>query len=72
MHNQPVYKEVPEMNIGQEVSITIKTQHKRPNQNVKGKIIGKTKHIVTIKNGSYPVSICLIDFKIGDAWMSLN
>lgn len=69
MYNQPIYKEVPEINIGQEVSITVKTQHKRPNQNVKGKVIGKTKHIVTVKNEAYLVSICLVDFKTGDAWM---
>lgn len=69
-YNTPKYKAIPVINVGEEISVVIKNSHKKADSRIKGKVIYKTDRIVAVKKDRYVECICLVDFKIGKAYMS--
>lgn len=65
----PKYREIPNFILGQNVKVTLKSERRRAkNRDVEGRVIYISNRIVTIEKINGKESICLVDFKTGNAW----
>ncbi len=66
MFEMPIYQELPEVKLGQEIKLLLDSEG-RKRRKVKGKVVCKTESILVIERELYRESICVVDFLTGHA-----